>query len=168
MKLSKYMTISQIQEIVRTISTACIRYRAFDEKFQELFYTPYTTMRKKGAVTSAVLSAFSPEQCQIVGFTSQDIYYGLNEKLAQPELVSDNVVLQIYSNGSDLSGKPIKERSKMYNRDLTTSPIFLIVVFSASKEGLLSRIQLKLPNADGEIINEETIYELPKCIEIAI
>ncbi len=88
--------------------------------------------------------------------------------MAQPELMSDNVILQIYSNGSDLKGKPIKERSEMYNQDLTTNPIFMIVVFSVNQEGLLSRIQVKLPNAAGEIIDEETIYEPIKYIEIAI
>lgn len=162
------MTNSQIQEIVTTISNACIRYRTFDKQFKDLFYVPYTTMRKKASVTSAVLSAFSPTHCHIIGFTSQDIYYGLHDQLAQPELMSDNVILQIYSNGSDLKGKPIKERSEMYNQDLTTNPIFMIVVFSVNQEGLLSRIQVKLPNAAGEIIDEETIYEPIKYIEIAI
>lgn len=168
MNLSGFITDSQIQEIICTILNACIKYREFNKQCKDLFYEPYTTMRKKFSVTSAVLSAFSPIQCHITGFSVRNIYYGLHNQLAQPELMSDNAVLQIYSNGSDLKSNPIKENSKKYNCDLTTKPIFLVVVFFVNKESLLSKIQIKLPNADGEIIEEETIYEIPKCIEIAI
>ena len=168
MNVSTYLTDLQIEEIVKTISNTCIRYRAYDKQFKDLFYEPYTTMRKKASVTSAVISAFSPDRCHISGFTSQDIYYGLHNQLTQPELISDSVVLQIYSNGSDLKGKPIKEKSELYNRDLTTLPIFMIIVFSASKEGWLNQIQIKLPDVTGEIIDEEIIYTKPKCIDMAI
>lgn len=167
MELSRYITDSQVKEIVDTILKACLKYRAFDKQYKNVFYEPYTTMRKKTSVTSAVISAFSPMYCHINGFTSQDIYYGLHGRLAQPELISNNVVLQIYSDGSDLKGNPIKERAKIYNQDLNTKPIFMLVVFFSNKEGTLNQIQVKLPNAAGEIIDEETIYRSPKCIEIA-
>lgn len=168
MDLSTYLTDRQIQEINNTIVNACIRYRAYDKQFGTLFYEPYTVMRKKNTVTTAVISAFSPEVCNISGFTSKDINYGAHGKLSQPELTSDNAIIQIYSNGSDLKGNPIKERSATYNQDLSGKPLFMIVVFSVDKDGMLSRIEIKIPDVSGIIIDTQTIYESPKCIDIAI
>lgn len=168
MKLSTYISDLPIEKIVNTISYACFRYKAYNQHYEDLFYKAYTTMRKKSSVTAAVLSAFSPSNCQISGFISRDIYYGLNGKLAQPELTSDNVVLQIYSDGSNLDNKPVKERSKRYNKDLDTNPIFLIIVFSVNKDGILSEIQVKLPNERGEIIETETIFESTKSVRKAV
>lgn len=168
MNISEYISDSQVNEIIKIISNACTKYRAYDKKFKNLFYEPYTTMRKKYTVTSAVISAFSPKFCNIDGFTSRDIRYGLHNAMAQPELVSQNVILQIYSNGSDLKGKPIKKQSALHNQSMSNKPIFMIIVFTVNKGGILSNVEIKIPDASGKIIETQTIYEQPQCLEFAM
>lgn len=69
-------------------------------------------MRHKHTLTSAVLSGFAPNALKIDGITSETVNYGLQDKLAQPELKTQNAVFQIYSNGSDLKGNLIQNDAK--------------------------------------------------------
>ena len=96
MNLNDYITENQIDRIIYTIRTVCMKYKSIDIQLQNLFYEPYTNMRKKHSITSAIISAFSPKACDIPGLHSTDLCYGLNNMLSQPELISNNAVIQFY------------------------------------------------------------------------
>lgn len=153
------LTKTQIEQIVNVIEDRCRRFRSFEYQYESLFYEPYTTMRHKHTVTSAVISGFAPGQCHIEGITSRDLNYGLNDKLCQPELRCANGVFHIYSNGSDLKGKKIKERSKEYNFDITKTPLFFIIVVYIDQDGYFIAIDICVPNVDAKIVKRTTIYK---------
>ena len=53
-------------------------------------------MRKKHALTSTVISGFAPDRREIERVTIKDIPYRANGRMAQPELVLKNALIQIY------------------------------------------------------------------------
>lgn len=151
------LTEKQKNSIVEVVQTQCRRFQDLEE--QGLFYEPYTEMRKKHIATSAVISGFAPGRLNIEGITVRDLYYGLKDKMAQPELQCNNGAFHIYSNGSDLKGEIILERCREMNQDITIVPVFFLIIVTMNKDGVLSRIDIKLPNANGVIVEELCIYQ---------
>lgn len=165
MDVCKYINTAQQESIIRIITERCRRFKAFEQQFSSLFYDPYTTMRKKHTLTSAVISGFAPNDDGeeiIDGITSTTIYYGRNNKMAQPELRTENAVFHVYSDGASQKTDVVKTRCELYNSDLSKPPIFLLVIFRASKKGELYGIDICLPNTSGEIIERHAIYSQPK------
>ena len=159
MRIENHITDIQINAIVKSINEACLEYRKYESIRRKIFYEPYTIMRKKHDITSAVLSAFAPKRCRVPGFKVKDIKYGLHNKLVQPELESDKAIVHFYSNSSNLDGKPIKKCSDLYNRDLENKKLFIIFVFSVTKKGFLSKLTLNIPNNEGKIVESHVVYE---------
>lgn len=158
----------RIQEsIVETIKEQCKKYRELSRMDRALYYEPYTVMRSKHKLTGAVISGFAPNRLGIEGLTSTDLNYGLNEKLCQPELKSENGIFHIYSAGSDLSGKKIIECSKKYNTNLNEYPIFFVVIFDASKEGYLNSVEIRIPNSEGKMVESYFIYQRAKLVVLS-
>lgn len=165
MDVCKYINSAQQEAIVDIITERCRRYKALEQQSSSLFYDPYTTMRIKHTLTSAVISGFAPNNDGreiIDGVTSTTIFYGLGNRMAQPELRTKNAVFHIYSDGASQNTDVVKTRCKLYNSDLSKPPIFLLVIFRASKKGELDGIDICLPNAFGEIVERHTIYSRPK------
>ncbi len=164
MNIYNYINAAQQKAIIKIITERCRRFRSFEQKYSSLFYDPYTTMRKKHTLTSAVISGFAPnnEEEIIDGVTSTTIYYGRYDKMAQPELKTENAVFHVYSDGASQKTNVVKTRCKLYNSDLSTTPIFLLVIFRASKKGDLYGIDICIPNIDGKIIERHEIYSKPK------
>lgn len=160
--LDRLLTVEQEQLIVEIIKTQCRRYQHLEQERTSLFYEPYTQMRKKHEVTSAVISGFAPGRIDIEGIQSTDLDYGLHDKLAQPELRCENGIFHIYSDGSDLKGKKILERCEAMNTDVSHPPLFFVIVFFVSDDGVLKKIEMRLPNKDGKIIEKRDIYRKPK------
>lgn len=156
MNIDDYLTQAQQQQIRSVIVDRCRRFRMFEKQFDDLFYVPYTAMRHKQTLTSAVLSGFAPEVLKIEGITSETVYYGLQDKLAQPELRTKNAVFQIYSNGSDLKGKLIKARCAEFNK--SNSPIFFLVVFHAAGDGELKQIEVCFLDSEAQVVERQTIW----------
>lgn len=146
LNLNDYLSFNQQQEIVARIKKGCIKYQNY---LKSDLYEPYTEMRQKHQLTSYVLSQFSPDKCSINGLLLRDKKYGLNNKMVQPELYSDNVILHLYSNGTSLKSKIVKKYCKLYNHNLDSKPIFLIVIFNANKDGDLKSVCVKLTNSDS-------------------
>ena len=164
--IDKLLSATQINEIVRVIKEQCKGFRVFKQKQNDLFYEPYTHMRHKYTVTSAVISGFAPGRNNIDGITCEDLNYGLNDNLIQPELTCENGVFHIYSNGSDLKGKKIIERCREMNADLSTTPVFFMIIVHVTKEGILNKIEIRLPDINNNTICKKTIYEESKVIEL--
>lgn len=165
MDVCEYINTAQQESIIQIIAERCKRFKAFEQQFSSLFYGPYTIMRKKHALTSAILSGFAPNtdgEEIIDGVTSTTIYYGRNNKMAQPELKTENAVFHIYSDGASQETDVVKTRCKLYNSDLSKPPIFLLIIFRASKNGELYGIDICLPNTSGKITERHSIYSQPK------
>lgn len=160
--LDRLLTSEQERRIVEIIKSQCRQYQHLEHERRSLFYEPYTQMRKKHEVTSAVISGFAPGRVEIEGIQTADLNYGLNDKLAQPELRCENGIFHIYSDGSDLKGKKIFERCEEMNKDVSNPPLFFIIVFFVSKDGALQKIEMRLPNKDGKMIETRIIHQTPK------
>ena len=162
MTINSLLSESQQNKIVEIIKKQCRKYQNFMKQKQILFYDPYTSMRRKYDLTSAVISGFSPDSFNVEELSVQDLNYGLNNKLCQPELRSQNGIFHIYSNGSDLKGQKIKERCREYNENLREYPVFFVIVFSAETDAKLQKVEIKLFNSDANIIESYTIYKKEK------
>lgn len=148
-----YITSQQLSSIIEIIKNRCDQFNKFDS----LFYEPYTTMRKKHSLTLAVISGFSPDDMDIKGLKTQNVYYGLNDKMAQPEIHCKNAVIQIYSDGSKLNNYIIKTRCEEYNQD-TQKPIFFIVRFTANKKNVLKSIDICFLDSEANITETINVY----------
>ena len=160
------LTDSQKEQIVKIIRTQCNRFQTFENQFESLFYDPYTQMRHKHTVTSAIISGFAPGRFQIDGISSVDLNYGLHDKLVQPELYCEKGIFHIYSDGSDLKGGKLLQRCKEMNDDLSNQPVFFLIIASVSKIGQLKKVELCLPNQQGTIIERSAIYQRQKIVGI--
>lgn len=167
MDITCLLTGEQKKQIISIIERNCYRFKTIQAQTESLFYEPYTEMRQKYSVTSAIISGFAPGRYDIRGISSSTVYYGLNNKLAQPELKCENGYFQIYSNGSDLKGAVIKERCQLYNHNLETTPVFFLLVVTVSKKGDLKKIDICLPDEDGIIVSRASIYEHKQIISVS-
>ena len=167
MNIDDYLTKTQQQQIAAVIGERCRRFRSFEKQFYALFFEPYTVMRHKHTLTSAVLSGFAPNALKIDGITSETVNYGLQDKLAQPELKTQNAVFQIYSNGSDLKGNLIQKRCQEFNGKDACGPIFFLIVFYATGKGELKRIEACFLDAEAQITERQTIYSIPSIKSMA-
>ncbi len=160
--LNKLLSETQQTQIIDIIKGQCRKFQNLERQYESIFYEPYTQMRQKHTATSAVLSGFAPGKFQIEGITSADLNYGLNNKMTQPELHCDNGIFHIYSDGSDLKGKKILERCADMNTDISSPPVFFIIIVFIDKKGKLDKIEICLPNKDGTIADRKLIYECSK------
>lgn len=162
MDIYNYLTKGQLIAIQKIIYNRCLEYR----KMNKMYYEPYTTMRVKHGLTSAVLSGFSPTNIRIEGLITEDVYYGLNNKLCQPEIRSDRAVFHIYSDGADLENGLIIQRCKEYNNNFD-APIYFVIQFKASSQKL-SWIKILFFDSKARIIEETIVYDIRKnLIQIA-
>ncbi len=167
--IDNLLSQSQIDIIVATISSRCNAYRELEKRVQSFYYEPYTTVRRKENLTSAVLSGFAPGKFQTTDITPTDINYGLNDKLCQPELHTDKAILQIYSDGAvPLNNQIVKARCEEYNGEELSSKRFLLVIFHASKEGVLNSVEVLYPNSKCAIIERKEVYTKPILVKKAI
>lgn len=164
--VKELLNSQQKSRIVEIIQERCRRFQSLEDQYDNLFYEPYTKMRHKHAATSAIISGFAPGKFHIDGITSEDLNYGLNNQMAQPELHCENGIFHIYSDGSDLKGKKIIDCCKKMNSDITKPPVFFLVIVFISKKGVLKKVEVCLPKQDGSIHSREIIYKRPKVVAI--
>ena len=164
--IDQLLTDQQAHKIVEIIKKQCMYFQSFMKQSDSFFYAPYTQMRQKYLATSAVISGFASGRFQIEGIASTDLYYGLNNRLVQPELSCENGVFHIYSSGSSLDGKPIKERCEKMNCSIDSPPVFFMIVVHVSTKGQLNKVEICLPNQKGKIVNRKSIYVKEKIVSI--
>lgn len=153
MELNNLLTTQQIDCIKHTIVSRCAEYNKMEELRSSLYYVPYTRCRKQYDLTSAVISAFSPTQCCVPGFSVEDLSYGMKAMMCQPELRSDVVVMHVYGNGASLKTKTIRERARRFNGIDGSFPVFCAVVFKIDKKHgfKLKSLELVVFDAEGEV-----------------
>lgn len=154
----RMLSSEQQRQIVNTIERQIRMYLEYDQKANEFFYEPYTSMRKSYSLTAAILSGFSSKHLSVEGLCSCDMYYGLKDKLCQPELSCDHCVFQIYSSGSSLNGNPVLKRAKQLNSRLQNTPLFFVIVFSTTKQSKLKSVVARIPDSRGKMIDEYRMY----------
>lgn len=154
LELLKYITQSQIDCIISKIKERCNKFRDFDD----LFYEPYSKMRKKHSLTLAVISAFSPRDLDIKGLSCEDVNYGINDKMSQPELRSKNAIFHIYSDSADLKNKLIKSRCEEYNMNDET-PIFFAMQFSVNGNGYLKELYVHYFDNKAQVVKTEIVWK---------
>lgn len=144
--------------IVQQIQIQFSKFKQYQQVQSQIFYEPYTAIRRKHNLTAAIISGFAPERFVKPGITVSDIYYGLHNKMCQPELKTADVVMQIYSNGSDLKGKIIKDRCQKYNCSNSARPKFLLIMFYSNPENDLIKIEAQYPDANGNVVETQELY----------
>lgn len=158
MEVNDFLTQEQINAIRGIIIHQCRRHRERDQNYQDLYYAPYAGNRGEHSITTSILSGFR-ETTLIPGFTITILQYGANEKMGQPVLTSDNAILHIYNSGCGFSSKPFKECCETYNDNLDNYPVFACIVFTASNDGSLKKVQIRVPDADGKFIHSYVIFD---------
>ena len=53
------------------------------------------------------------------------------------------------------------------NGNLSELPVFFLIIVSASKEGQLNKVEMRLPDKNGKIVEKELIYERAKLVEMS-
>lgn len=156
--IDELISKEHIDVVVERLLTRSRQIQAHEQYERQLEYAPYCTMRKKHNTTGKLLSVFAPDRFVHDEISVTDVYYGLHDKLGQPELTVDEAVIQIYSNGSDLKGKIISERCETYNKSDESRPQFLIMVVTMNGEGVISGIDLCRPDKSSKIVEAKKIY----------
>lgn len=85
--------------------------------------------------------------------------YGLNDKMGQPVLMGDNIILHIYNSGCGFTSRPFRKCCEVNVKNLKSQKLFVCIVFNASNKGVLKSIELKVPNCEGRFIYSELLYE---------
>ena len=146
------------QVIVDRIKKQFAQHHQLSKAESNLYYRPYTQGRKTYDLTAAVLSGFAADRFSVPGINVVDVPYGLGHRLGQPELQGRGLLIQIYSNGSDLKGRVIEDRCTKYNKDFSTKPVFLLIVFHRNAKYELTRVEAYLPDQSGVIIEKKCLY----------
>lgn len=159
--IEQILSKSLDETIVKTIQRQCKRFQKHEAEARSLYYDPYTKRRKSYGLSSAVLSGFAPDRFKMDGVTIQDIQYSLpTAPLFQPELHTDIAIIQIYSSGANFqNNKVVQERCKKHNGTQLNEPHFLIIRFSADREGQLKRIEVLYLNEDCITVETKLLYK---------
>lgn len=161
--ISEILSETLESKIVQTIQSRCHQFAKSEKINSMLYYEPYTTYRKKYSLTAAVLSGFSPSAFSVEGVKTEDLKYGLANNLCLPELHSDSAIIQIYSDGAKpLNNAIVRNRCKEFNLVGSAKPQFLIIQFSASKDGILSAIHAMYPDENCNVVDEKVLFAAPK------
>lgn len=156
--IDELISKEHIDVIVEQLLMQSRKIQAHELNERQLEYMPYCTMRKKHNNTGRLLSVFAPDRFYHEEICVTDVYYGLHDKLGQPELALDEAVIQIYSNGSDLKGKIISERCEKYNNSEESRPQFLIMVVTINDVCVISGIELRRPDKSAKVVEVKTLY----------
>lgn len=152
------ITLEQRDRIVAIIRRQCERHLSRELYYQDLNYAPYAGNRGEHSITLSVLSGFRP-QTKIPGLSISLQKYGLKDKMGQPVLMGDNIILHIYNSGCGFTSKPFRECCEVNAKNSKSQKLFVCIVFNASNKGVLKSIELKVPNCEGRFIYSELLYK---------
>jgi len=154
--ISELISEKHRQAIVNRIREWCLLIQVENRIEERLYYEPYAKGRKKHGVTGEILAGFAPDRFNVPGIEVVDLSYGRG--LGQPELHTENAIIQLYSDGSDLKGSQIANCCERYNVSEDNRPQFLIIVFTVSKTGILSKIEIHRPDRNGNLVEHMELY----------
>lgn len=153
---SSYITSEQI-EAIKTIIIHQADLLAKEEKFKreffsDLHYENYMKGRNQYSNTLGILSGFR-KTTKLPEMQVREICYGLH--LVQPELESETAIVQIYSSGSKLKTKEIKQKSR---KAASIGKSFFIFQFYLNSNALLNKIDLVQLDGNANEVSRNTIY----------
>lgn len=158
MELNDIFTDEQVNSIRNIIRRQCQRRRQMTAEYPDLCAGPYSTYRGEHSLTSDILNGFHNVTIEGINITPQN--YGMNNNMAHPVLSNRNVIANIFNSGCGFKSEPFRDNCRRYNLNTDELPIYVCIVFKASKDGVLRNIKIKIPNADGSFIKEFEIYRL--------
>jgi len=132
MELNDVFTNEQINSIRNIIRRQCQRRRQMTAEYPDLCAGPYSTYRREHSLTSDILNGF--DNVTIEGITITPQNYGLNNNMAQPVLSNGNVIANIFNSGCGFKSEPFKDNCRRYNVNTDEFPIYVCIVFKASKK----------------------------------
>ena len=95
------MTQEQIKKIVDNINAKLDQVRSAIYQIEDVCDPEYYKGRSKYPVTAVVYTAFDVERQGIPGFQIQKVQYGGKKKMYLPELINDEMLIQVYGDGAD-------------------------------------------------------------------
>ena len=156
MQVEKILTKEQQIIITNIINKQYYDFIKLEDGNPNIFDKDYSKCR--GADITAILSGFTPDK-KIPGINIEKEKYNRNG-LTQPKLILDNgTVIHIYRNNNSLDSDFIKVYCKQYNQDINTIPIYCCILFGINEKGV-NKIELAVPNHNGEIIEKYPLYEI--------
>lgn len=160
MELNDFLTNEQIIAIRDIIIEQCNYYREHAVQLDRVCYAPYMLSRQQYAFTGVVLSGFPPNTNAIPGMTINEVKYGCG--LYQPELIGENIVLNIYNGGNPLNSQYIQAQCARYNADLNARPLFGCILFETDNNYRLTKLTLQMKDRYANNIDKFVIYEAPR------
>ena len=159
MELNDFLTNEQIIAIREIIRQRCTTYRELIAQLDRMCYAPYMLGRRHD-FTGVILSGFLPNTDVVPGMTITDVKYGRG--LSQPELVGENIVLNIYNGSNPLNSQYIQEQCTTYNANLNARPLFGCILFETDKNYRLTKLTLQMLDQYANNIDEFVLYEAPR------
>ena len=159
MELNDFLTNEQITVIRDIIRERCTRYRELIAQLDRMCYAPYMLGRRHD-FTGVILSGFLPNTDVVPGMTITDVKYGRG--LSQPELVGENIVLNIYNGSNPLNSQYIQEQCTTYNANLNARPLFGCILFEADNNYRLTKLTLQMLDWYANNIDVFVLYEAPR------
>lgn len=160
MKLEDFLTNNQISIITNIIMQKCTEYRQYEKQREKYCYEPYMVGRQQYDLTGFILSGFIPNTDAVPAMCINEIKYGHGR--CQPELVGDNVILNIYSESNDLSSQYIFNQCAKYNIDLNKKPTFGCLIFETDESYYLIMLTLKIMDRYANCIEKFIVYKKPE------
>ena len=155
------MTQEQINQIVDSINAMLDRARPAILSIEDICDPGYYRGRAKYPITAIVYTAFNVEEQNIPGFHIQKVLYGGKKKMYLPELISDEMMIKVFSDGSNpCSTDEVKKKLRLLGTRLH------LLIFSVDKEEyILSKLQLLsldgfTNKGNARVTKRETLYEL--------
>lgn len=152
------LSTNQIKTIIDILLHQC-ELIAQQEKnaqkhYPELYDEDYMRGRKH-SYTAAVLAGFK-EDTIIPNMIVRKRRYG---KLhCQPELSSDTVIVQLYSDQTVLKNEEIRQKCKEFN-STNSAKRYLIIQFSLGAAGYLRKVDIVNLDGSAKEISRETIFK---------
>lgn len=162
--LLPFISNEQIDEISRLIQRQFLEYQrlANTSAFQRLFREEYQAHERQHSISWALKSAF-PSDSIIAGLRVSCMRDGGGYR--RPELRNANIIIHILSDKTKLQSKYLREKYALNENGFELPPVYCYFRVSA-QDSFLKSLVLCVPDSDGEIIAEETLYERPRIEEV--
>ena len=166
MELFDLITEEQRAQIINLIIQKDNRYAKMESDYDDLFYAGYAYNRRPHSYTYAIISVFT-SNTKIKDMTVNEIFYGNYNKMRQPELRNNKVILHICNSDCGFKSDIFKHNCSEYNQNFDEFPIYGCIIFTKNKSGRLSGIKLKIPDHNGKFICDFSLYKSVKLVKSA-
>ncbi len=154
-QLEKYINEKDIETIANVILNQYHNYvkTINTPEFNHLFSEEYASHKKQHSISWAIFSAFTIIN-KIGKLDVNKLVYGRGH--SHPILSDDNIEIHILSSQTDFDAQYLQKCYKYNINNFTKKKLFCYIKFTANYNRLL-KVELCLPNENGEIVNSEVI-----------